>query len=155
MAVSKKPRRKYNPLRHRNIVNRPSLNDCYQVFAPVDDVFASLEAGEIDSVQGVPVFKDRNGDLCEVSQAVEGWVGLWDRLTKGEGIVFDSKPLAKLAAKLRYDSPLTELEVAEAKSVVEMTRTMYMKLPISVTREYARTEEIKIKMENLLSKEAA
>lgn len=154
MAVSKKPRRKYNPLRRMHIINRPNLNDCYQVFAPVDDVFACLEAGEIDSVQGMPVFKDRNGDLCEVAPAVEGWAAMWDRLCKGEGIVFNSKPLTKLAAKLRYDSPLTEEEVAEAKAVIEMTRTMYMRLPISVTREYARAEEIYIKL-NTQQREAA
>ena len=154
MAVSKKPRRKYNPMRRMHIINRPSLNDCYQVFAPVDDVFASLEAGEIDSVQGVPVFRDRNGDLCEIAPAIEGWASMWDRLTQGKGIVFCSKPLTKLAAKLRYDSPLTEEEVAEAKAVIEMTRTMYMRLPISVTREYARAEEIYIKL-NTQQREAA
>lgn len=154
MAVSKKPRRKYNPLRRAHIINRPNMNDCYQVFARVDDVFSCLEAGEVDSVQGVPVFQDRNGDLCEIAPAIEGWASMWDRLCKGEGIVFNSKPLTKLAAKLRYNSPLTELEVAEAKAVVEMTRTMYMKLPISVTREYARTEEIYIKL-NTQQREAA
>lgn len=155
MAVSKKPRRKYNPVRRMHIVNRPNMNDCYQVFAPVDDVFASLEAGEIDSVQGMPVFKDRNGDLCEVAPAIEGWASLWDRLTTGEGIVFDSKPLTKLAAKLRYDSPLTESEVAEARAVIEQTRTLYMQLPISLTQDYAKIEETQIKMSNLLAKEAA
>lgn len=149
MAISKKPRRKYNPMRRMHIVNRPSLNDCYQVFAPVDDVFACLEAGEIDSVQGMPVFRDRNGDLCEVAPAVEGWAAMWDRLCNGEGIVFNSKPLIKLAAKLRYDSPLTDDEVAEAKAVIELTRTLYMQLPISVSQAYARDEEIHIKLSNL------
>lgn len=142
-------------MRRMGIVNRPSLGDCYQVFSPIDEVFACLEQGEVNSINGVPVFKDRNGDWCEITPAVEGWISLWERLCRGEGYEFDAKALTKLVAKLRYDSPMTEQEVAEAKAVIEVTRSLYMKLPIEVTKHYAQIEEIEIKAKSLAMREAA
>jgi hypothetical protein len=158
MPKSKKPRRRYNPNRISRAVNLPRIDAVYMVFGPIYDVFDKLQSGEIECVKGEPVFrdyKDYQGAWCEIVPAILGWADCWDRLCAGEGIVFDSSPLVKLATKLKNGVPVTEEEVAAGRRTVDLNKKIFMSTPIDIIEHYTKTEMIQIQVDLLNLREAA
>lgn len=154
MPTSKKPRRRHNP-RRMQVTNKPTMTSVFMLFDPIYTAFDKLAAGEIESVRGRPVFKDWEGNWCEVAPAMQGWADCWDRICQRQGMRMDMEPLRKMSRKLSYDSPLTEAEVAAGRAAIDQTREAFRSLPVEVTKDAALTEQIAIQLETNGLKQAA
>lgn len=158
MPKNKKPRKRYNPHRLARVANLPRIDSLFMVFGPIYDVFDRLESGEIECVRGEPVFrdfKDHDGPWCEIAPAIRGWADLWDRICAGESITFDSSPLNKLATKLENGTPITPEEVGACRQIIDLTKRIFMKMPVDAIERYTKTELIQMQVDRLgLSKAA-
>jgi hypothetical protein len=146
MPTNKKPRKKYNPMRVLQNKNLPNVVDMLRLFDPIYAVFEQLETGEIESINGKPVFLDFEGIYSEISEAMYGWCDCWKRICNDQGIAFDSEPLRKMAAKLQYGTPLELDDVYQGRSVIDFTKRIFMRTPAHILREHAVTEQISIEL---------
>jgi hypothetical protein len=151
MPTSAKPRRRGNHLRlKRTTLARPLPHEVDLVFRPLDLMFAQLRAGEIDAVQGRPVFRSFEGELCEVCPALEGWIESWRLIDQRFGLDIGVKPLETLRRKLYYSIPLETAEVDAAWATVCAERVAYaQKLDVHKVKSIVRTAEIKLEMESI------
>lgn len=155
MPRSSKPRRQYNPARNRVVVNKPRLDSALRVFEPVFAAFDQLATGEIETVRGVPVFKDWSGEWCELAPAIDGWADCWDRIIRDRSLPIDTAPLRRIAKRLANGVPLVEEDVTSARAVIDATWQAYIRLPVEITRSHAQTEEIAIAFDRMGIREAA
>lgn len=156
MPKSKKPRKKYNPMRVLNNKNLPGMTDMFRLFDPIYSVLEQMEFGEIETINGAPVFLDYEGHWSEVSQAMIGWADCWQRICDDQKIAFDPTPLRKMAKKLDYGVPLELDDIGAARSVIDLTKRVFMLTPADVLRSHAVTEQIAIEFEKRqMLKEAA
>ena len=143
MPANKKPRKPYRP--RASIY--PDLHDVGLVFRPIHNLFEQLRAGEVDCSRGVPIFRDWQGQWCEVAPALEGWAGCWERIAAGEGVQVSTVAIRKLAKRLKFDVPVTEEEVEDAWREVLATQRLTMRIPRKKIGDYMRTEQIAVEME--------
>lgn len=155
MPKSKKPRKRYNAAATAHRKNVPTFIEAFQMFDPIYRVMEQLEFGEVECVQGRPVFEAHDGDLYEISSAMIGWCDCWQRICDAQGLMFESAPLRKLAKRLECGVPLTIDEVSAARKVIDFTRQVFAKTPVEVLRHNSVTEQIAIEFERLKLKEAA
>ena len=92
----------------------PSLLDEFTVFDMPQTILDKICNGEIEAHQGVPVFRDNTGELCEVCPALAGWIFTWQRINDQLGSGLDLNPLKRLHNKLHADMPLTPSRVWDA-----------------------------------------
>lgn len=144
MPKSSRPRRAYDPQRHARLLKRPSLHETHAVFEPIYRLFRQLDTGEVDAVAGRPVMTERHGALVEIAPALDGWAGLWDRISEAEGILVDVGPLRKIARKLDAVSPLTQGDVDAGKASLDACYRAFLSLPPVKIRHYTAMEEIAI-----------
>lgn len=148
MPASSKPRKPYHPRRTQAVLMRP--DQVHQVFRPIDAILEALHGGLIETISGVPVFRDWHDQWCAVSPALEGWADCWDRIAREEGFThINTAPVRRVASKLKLDSPLMEAEVARLAAVIRDCRMAIRRIPIERIRLYMKTEEIAAKVEAL------
>lgn len=147
MPKSSRPRRAYDPQRHARLLKRPGLHEAQVVFEPIYRLFRQLETGEVDAVAGRPVMTERQGILVEIAPALDGWAGLWDRISEAEGIQVDVEPLRKIARKLDAVSPLTTNDVAAGKAALDACYRAFLSLPPVKIRHHTAMEEIAINLQ--------
>lgn len=145
MPRNSKPRKPYRP--RQSIY--PDLHDVGLIFRPIFNLFEQLRAGEVDAVKGRPVFRDWQGQLCEVVPALEGWAGCWDRIAAGERLQLSTEAIKKMAKRLQYDVPLTEEEVDAAWQEVLVTQRLCLRIPRVTMGRYMRDEQISIEVDRL------
>jgi hypothetical protein len=156
MPKSKKPRKRYNPMRILNNKNLPGMTEMFRLFDPIYSVLEQMEFGEIETVSGKPVFLDYEGHWSEVSQAMIGWSDCWQRICDDQQIHFNPAPLRKMANKLDYGVPLEVDDIAAAREVIDLTKRVFMRTPAHILRSHAVTEQIAIEFEKRqMLKEAA
>ena len=130
------------------VVPIPSLFDEWAVFDGITGIIQKLERGEIEAVNGVPVFQDEKGQWCEVCPALSGWISVWERYDRSFSLDLVQDPLAKLHNKLLYSMPLTIGDVADAKGVLEQQRKIFRKLDRNKLASLAITEQISLLLES-------
>ena len=151
MAANKKPRRPYTP--RASIY--PDLHDVGLIFRPIHHLFAQLREGEVDSARGAPIFKDWQGQWCEVVPALEGWSECWIRIAAGEGIDLPMVAVRKLASRLKYDVPMQPDDVAAAMVEIMACQRATLKIPRRTMGEYMRTEQVAIELDRIGARHAA
>ncbi len=145
MPTSKKPRKKYKP----RIQIYPDLHEINLIFRPIVSIFESLLSGEIESVKGEPVFRDWQGNLCEVSPALEGWCDCFARIGAGESVDIKLPMTRKIAAKLKYGTPLSIDEVKEALNELGLCRSLISRTTRDKLKSYMKVEEIQIEFDKM------
>ncbi len=156
MAKSKKPRRKYNPMRYiRADKNLPTLADMYQLFDPIYKTLDDLASGEVVSVRGIPVMLF-DGVWAEIHEAMMGWAACWQRICDDQSVQYDPAPINRMAKKLE-NGVLLELEdIERARAVIDLTKAVFLRTPAHILKKHSITEQIAIEFEKRdLIKEAA
>lgn len=149
MATNKKPRKRYNPNKLCRTQNKPRLDSVYHIFAPIYTALDKIKSGEIEEINGRVMFKDFEGHWCDLAYAMLGWGSCWERIGKHENIEYDSEPLTRIAKKLDLGMLLEERDVEVFKEHIDYTKKIFMSLPVHVTKELAKTEQIAIECERL------
>jgi hypothetical protein len=147
MPASHKPRRIYDPLRNARLLKRPSLPEAQTIFEPIYRMFRQMESGEVDAVLGRPVMTEKHGVMVEIAPALDGWSGLWDRMSEAEGLTINTEPLRRIARKLDAVSPLTESEVQAGKTCLDACYQAFLTIPPVRIRHHAAMEEIAINLQ--------
>lgn len=122
MRRAMKHRRQVKPAQ---VVPLPSLLDEFTIFDIPERILSKLRNGEIEALQGRPVFYDNAGDLQEVCPALEGWIFTWQMINDKLGLNLGLAPLRKLHNKLQACMLLTHTDVTQAQAALEHIRAIY------------------------------
>ena len=101
----------------------------------------------MDTVKEVPVISDWEGGLMEAVPALEGWVCIWDRIIKGEGLVIDLSPLRTIQQALANDGPISIDMIEDAIKLTNRCYQVYLAIPKDRIVSYSTTEQISIELE--------
>jgi len=146
VPTSKKPRKKFNN-RKLLMTKRARIWNAYRTFEPIYDLLTSLYDGEVDTVKEVTVISDWEGGLMEAVPALEGWVCIWDRIIKGEGLVIDLSPLRTIQQALANDDPMSIDMIEDAIKLTNRCYQAYLAIPKDRIISYSTTEQISIELE--------
>lgn len=128
---------------------RQRAGKLFATFRPIRSLVAQLRAGEIDTVQGVPVMPEWSGSMVEVCPALEGWASCWQRINAAEGLGITATACERVAKSLHYGKPLTEQEVEAFAKEVEAMAEAYGRLPLAVIRRHILTEQVAIQLDEM------
>jgi hypothetical protein len=112
------------------------------VFRPIHALYEQLRSGEIDSVRGRPVFKDWQGDWCEVVPALQGWADCWQRIADGEKLSLPMTATLKLANRLSYGTPVGPGDIEASWQEMLATQRAILRIPRKAMGSYMRTQQI-------------
>jgi hypothetical protein len=128
----------------------PLLHEVDQVFAPIDRFIDQLKAGEVycDST-GCTLFQDNEGNLYEAGPAVLGFAEVWEKLAQKFALNVDTVTLYQWANRLKYNMPIDPVFVAQLERSIDGIRSAYRSMDVFQTKSVVRTEEIRIKCEEL------
>ena len=94
---------------------------------------------------------DRTGQLSRIDLALAGWIDCWKRIDPK----FDTSPLAKMAKKLEYGTPIFESDIDDCAACLNKQIGRFMVLPSETILHHAMTEQISIQFQHMGIKEAA
>ena len=82
MPVSAKPRKRHNRRKTavQDLSRPPHIHQALQTFFPIYGLLATLESGEIFTVDGKPIMGIWGGDYCEIETPLDGWISCWERI---------------------------------------------------------------------------
>lgn len=121
---------------------RPSRRQMQAFIAPVRDALKQMRAGEVDTIQGYPVFKDWQGEWCRIDWAMNGFVSMVLRAAPE----IDMQVFDKVAAKLGSGVPLTIKEIDQALSRLKQVETALIKITRGELKSHVLTESIDIEL---------
>lgn len=130
--------------------NVPMLHEIERVFAPIDRFIAELRSGEVtcDST-GTVIFKDAEGHWYEAQPAILGFAEVWDKLAQKWALQIDTATLYQLVNRLKYNMPIDPPFVDQLQTSIDGIREAYRRMDVFETKKVVRTEEIRIKFEEL------
>lgn len=128
---------------------RQRAGKLYATFKPIRELIRQLRAGEVDTVQGVPVMPEWTGGMVEVCPALEGWADCWQRIADAEGLEITSDACRRIAKSLHYGKPITPEEVEAFAQEVAAQERAYGTLPLAVIRRHILTEQIAIELDQM------
>lgn len=140
-AVYKKPM-------YDNVINLPPLIDEWTVFDCPDRILKKVASGEIESVQGVPVFLDNEGNWCEVCPALSGWIFTWQKIINELNIEYSMAALGKIHNKLQASMPVSEQDIFEAISTLDGLRMIFRSTDRKKIKQIAQDAQIAIFLED-------
>lgn len=150
MAGNKRPKKRYNPLKHANRPTFVSVDEAYRIFDPVRKLLSALR-GEVETINGYPVSMDWDGRYARIDFMLISWSECWDKLFKTES----NTPLRRLAAKLANGVPLFESDLDDAEAVLDVQQSAMVRMRASDVASSMTTQQIAIQLENLGLLEAA
>lgn len=129
-------------LRHkRGTIHRPSLADIQGVFGHIDVMFDQLKrTHKVNTVRGVPVMSDGQGDLHEIHSAILGWCDLWKKLSERFNFIVDLTPLVVMSNRLEYGVPLSMERVESAHRAIDRCRAIYAHLDVFAVADMVRQQ---------------
>ena len=135
------------PLEYQR-VDLPRHLDELAVFGDIERVLEKIEHGEIEFSQGVPVMLASDGGWYEVIPALNGWISVWKAFDQKFQLGHDLSALVRLCNCLNYNQPLREDQVRAAKTVLTEQRRLFRTLPRDQIASAAKTEQIRMLMED-------
>lgn len=133
--------------RTERVVQLPALLDEFTVFDMPQCILNQLANGAIDSIQGVPVFKDNAGVWCEVSPALEGWLFTWKKINTDLQLQLDLTALITLHKRLYHAMPITRELVGNALLCLDACRQAFRASNRQEIVRIAKTAQIAIYLE--------
>lgn len=127
----------------------PPLFDEFTVFDFPQIMLDKLINGEIEAVQGVPVFYDNHGVLTEICPALEGWIFTWHHINEKLNGHLNLSPLERINNKMRLASPITPNELMQARLCLDNMRKFFRAADRKAICEISKTAQIAILMEGV------
>lgn len=131
---------------------RPTLPQILEAFRLPDQIFNQLATGEIESIKGVPCFRDLTSAehvWYAIAPAMEGWISLWQRLVRRYALAIDLRPVEIICRRLDTGSPVTPEEIEAARHVIDECRTSYRRMDVYVVGSLVKTEQIAQQFERI------
>ena len=120
--------------------------------APVRAALAELRSGEVHSIRGYAVQRDRkDGSWVRIDWAINGFVALVRRLDPD----LPTRAMESIAKKLDAGVVLTAAEIEAAQQELKAQCEAFFRASRERLIDVARTEQINIELESLGIKEAA
>lgn len=135
--------------RTERVVPLPALLDEFTVFDMPQCILNQIANGAIDSIQGVPVFKDNTGTWCEVSPALEGWILTWKKINTELHLNLDLQALIALHKRLYHAMPITRELIGHALMCLDACRIAFRTNNRQEIVRIAKTAQIQIYLEPL------
>lgn len=121
------------------------------VWAPLDQVLSRIELdGTVETAMGKPVLHDdANSGWYEIAPAVEGIAQFHEIAAARHGWAIDLGPLHRIAAKLRYGSPIFASDIAEVRACAETCKRHALQLTGTEAEDILQTVRISAAMETM------
>jgi hypothetical protein len=139
---------KAKPMPPPKVVSLPALFDEFTVFDFMETFLQKLKNGYLESVQGVPVFRDNSGELTELCPALMGWIETWEFIFEKIGVNIPMASLRKIHNKLLYNSPLSRAEIYAAEVTNESCKQLFRTSKRKQITEIAKLAQFKILLED-------
>lgn len=128
------------------VIALPKLLDEFAIFDFPQILLEKLTNGEIEAVQGVPVFYDDHGVLTQICPALSGWLLTWQRINHKLNANMNLMPLQRIHNKLNACMPISMGEVSAAKQTLTSMRLVFRNSDRQIIKEVAKTAQIAILM---------
>lgn len=138
---------KAKPMPPTKVVPLPALLDEFTVFDHIDTMLQKIGNGYIESVQGVPVFRDNEGKLNQVCPALQGWIETWQMINEKLNLVIPVQHLQSICNKLHYAMPITERDLKLATATNAYCKAVFRQRRKEIT-EVAKLAQFKILLES-------
>lgn len=138
---------KSKPMQPPKVVPLPALLDEFTVFDHIDTLFLKIGNGHIETVQGVPVFRDNEGKLNQVCPALQGWIETWQMINEKLGLVIPIQHFQLICNKLHYDTIITERDLKLATATNAYCKAVFRQRRKEIT-EVAKLAQFKILLES-------
>lgn len=138
---------KAKPMQAPKVVPLPALLDEFTVFDHIDTLLLKIGNGHIETVQGVPVFRDNEGKLTQVCPALQGWIETWQMINEKLGLVIPIQHFQLICNKLHYDTIITERDLKLATATNAYCKAVFRQRRKEIT-EVAKLAQFKILLES-------
>jgi len=135
--------------------NRPNLAQIQGVFGHIDVMLEGLaRTHQVQTVRGIPVMSDGQGDLHVIHSAILGWCDLWKKLAERFKFSIDLKPLERMAQYLEHGTPLSLDMVHNAQKAIDRCRAIYARLDVVEVGRIVTQQCRDLEIAELLRKQA-
>jgi hypothetical protein len=133
--------------RSERSVSLPPLLDEFTIFDIPQRIFDQISNGSIDAVQGVPVFRDNEGALCEVTPALLGWIVTWEKISHDHHLGLTLLAMTSVCKRLEASTPLTRLIIGQAQVELNACRAAFRLADRKAIMATAKTAQLQILLE--------
>lgn len=131
------------------IVPLPAILDEFTVFDMPQTILDQISHGSVDSVQGVPVFRDNSGVWNEITPALSGWIFTWQKLNHDLNLELNLNPLKTICGRLENNVPITKENIRAALQCLNECRAAFRRSDRKKIVDIAKTAQIAILMESV------
>lgn len=131
------------------VVPLPSLLDEFTVFDMPQSILLQMSNGSVDSIQGVPVFRDNAGVWTQITPSLSGWIFTWAKLNRDLSLGLNLNPLRTICMRLENNVPITRENINRALQCLDECRFAFRRSDRKKIVEIAKTAQIAILMESV------
>lgn len=132
--------------------NRSGMDRAYRarhIFRPYYGLLNELARGEVAALEdGTPVV-EFEGRIEHAAPVILGWVACWQRIDARRPIGADLDAMTDLARHLEHGHHIPHALVAKARRALDTCLRAYKRLPLTLIRDAAQTEELASKFETM------
>jgi len=129
------------------VVPLPALLDEFTVFDMPQTILEQISHGSVDSIQGIPVFRDNTGVWTEITPALSGWIFTWQKLNRDLHLELNLNPLRTICARLQNNVPITRENIKNALECLNACRQAFRTSDRKQIVSIAKTAQIAILIE--------
>ncbi|HEY9211063.1 MAG TPA: hypothetical protein VIO56_06595 [Methylotenera sp.] len=126
------------------VIPLPSLLDEFTVFDMPQSILEQISHGSVDSIQGVPVFRDNAGMWTEITPALSGWIFTWQKLNSELNLDLNLNPLRTICARLENSMPVTHENIKNALACLDSCRKAFRASDRQKIVSIAKTAQLQI-----------
>lgn len=128
----------------------------WRTFDGIDRILTSIENGELLAVDGIPVFMGVNGESCQVTPSLEGWIMMWKHATLKLNLPIDTHtPFELIRRALDANKLISKDLVTVARHAYKLQRDYYDQHPYEAWQSIAKDVRIQIYMQPMQEEVAA
>jgi len=130
------------------VVPLPALLDEFTVFDMPQTILEQISHGSVDSIQGVPVFRDNAGIWTEITPSLSGWIFTWQKLNRDLHLELNLNPLRTICARLENNVPVTKENIKNALACLDQCRKAFRASDRQKIVSVAKTAQLQILLDS-------
>jgi len=130
------------------VVPLPALLDEFTVFDMPQTILDQISHGSVDSIQGVPVFRDNAGVWTEITPSLSGWIFTWQKLNRELSLELNLNPLRTICARLENNVPVTKENIRNALKCLDECRKAFRVSNRQKIVSIAKTAQLQILLDS-------